>query len=380
MFPNRSLESMLSELDGLQAEIGRAQRRVLSLMAEIQRSEACIDYGAQSAPHLMSIRYGTSGWKANRMLDAAEAIEQLPAVAQALETGELDLDKVLELCRLATPETERELLEWAGTVSVGMIRWKADLARRMELEEAEDVETTRSARWGYFDSGRRFYLSAQLPAASGAVIEGRLTSLLKEIPELPGEEGRWGIEQRRADAVVAACISGGKSDGVSEARDIVPTIVIHTTLEALASDSSCSEIGGDGIIHPETVRRLLCHAKVQISLEDQARNVLRLGRTTRVPSVAMMRALRYRDRGCRFGGCGRRAFLHAHHIKEWAKGGETDLDNLILLCHFHHKLVHEHGWGVKRDAVSGEVRWFLPDGTGYRAGPGSMPVAVGVSA
>jgi hypothetical protein len=82
----------------------------------------------------------------------------------------------------------------------------------------------------------------------------------------------------------------------------------------------------------------------------------------------MMRQLRFRDYGCTFPGCGSRRFVQAHHIAWWRHGGRTDLDNLLLVCTFHHKLVHEHGWTVRRDpdGVSG---WFFPDGRRYRAGP-----------
>src|SRR6059058_1325663 len=57
----------------------------------------------------------------------------------------------------------------------------------------------------------------------------------------------------------------------------------------------------------------------------------------------MMRQLRYRDVECRFPGCGARRFTQAHHIVWWKEGGPTDLDNLVLVCFFHHKLVHELG-------------------------------------
>jgi hypothetical protein len=82
----------------------------------------------------------------------------------------------------------------------------------------------------------------------------------------------------------------------------------------------------------------------------------------------MLRQLRHRDRGCRFRGCGSTAFATAHHIVWWSRGGSTDLDNLLLLCGFHHRLVHEHAWTVER-AVDGRVRWFRPDGSRYRGGP-----------
>ena len=82
----------------------------------------------------------------------------------------------------------------------------------------------------------------------------------------------------------------------------------------------------------------------------------------------MVRQLRYRDQECRFPGCGARQFTQAHHIEWWERGGRTDLENLVLVCFFHHKLVHEYGWAVRRDA-DGAVNWSRPDGTRYRAGP-----------
>lgn len=103
-------------------------------------------------------------------------------------------------------------------------------------------------------------------------------------------------------------------------------------------------------------------------VEDGAREPIGLGRLSREPSPSMMRQLRYRDFGCRFPGCGTRRFVQAHHIVWWRHGGRTDLDNLLLICLFHHRLVHEHGWVVRRDPDGG-VRWLHPDGSPYRAGP-----------
>jgi hypothetical protein len=122
------------------------------------------------------------------------------------------------------------------------------------------------------------------------------------------------------------------------------------------------------VIHPQTARRLVCTARVQRVFEDEAGQPLGVERMTREPSAWMMRQLRYRDYECTFPGCGARRFTQAHH-NVWSKNrGLTVLDNLVLVCLFHHKLVHEHEWTVKRDA-DGTVRWFHPDGTRYRAGP-----------
>jgi hypothetical protein len=112
---------------------------------------------------------------------------------------------------------------------------------------------------------------------------------------------------------------------------------------------------------------MLCDARIQVMLEDGDGEPMRLGRVTRDPSAAMLRQLRYRDGECRFPACGARRFTQAHHIVWWGDGGRTDLENLVLICSFHHKLVHEHGWRITRQRD--EVRWFLPDGRRYRAGP-----------
>ena len=103
-------------------------------------------------------------------------------------------------------------------------------------------------------------------------------------------------------------------------------------------------------------------------LEDRAGNALGLGRMSREPPAWMIRQVRYRDRECRFPGCGARRFTEAHHVLWWRHGRPTDLENLLLICSFHHRLVHEHGWSVRGDP-DGTLRWIRPDGTRYRAGP-----------
>jgi Domain of unknown function (DUF222) len=156
------------------------------------------------------------------------------------------------------------------------------------------------------------------------------------------------------------------------------TVVIHARLRKPVRNAETHGTGGDlrdceieggPALHPEVARRLLCTARVQTVLEDSSGHPVRLGRLRRDPPEWMVRQLRYRDLECRFPGCGARRFTQAHLIVWWERGGRTDLDNLVLICSFHHKLVHEYGWSLQRDR-DGTVRWFRPDGTRYRAGPG----------
>ena len=84
--------------------------------------------------------------------------------------------------------------------------------------------------------------------------------------------------------------------------------------------------------------------------------------------ISIRRALKRRDGGCRFPGCTCTRFVDAHHIRHWADGGETSMNNLVLLCRRHHRLVHEEGFGVQ--AASSGAAWFTrPDGTLIPPGP-----------
>ena len=118
---------------------------------------------------------------------------------------------------------------------------------------------------------------------------------------------------------------------------------------------------------PENVRRLGCDAAVVRVLETGEGEPLDVGRKTRVISPALRRALKRRDGGCRFPGCTHTRFLDGHHIVHWADGGETSLANVLSLCRFHHRLLHEGGYYIVKDGA--DFRFFRADGYELRALP-----------
>jgi hypothetical protein len=270
----------------------------------------------------------------------------------------------VELTRFATPETEAGLVRWATSVSGACIRRRADAACTQAIEKLRDAEHARFLRWWSLDEGRRLGLEAELPAAQGAVVVKAIERLANEVPPMPGEDDPCFTDARRADALVGLCSARIGADADPDRA----TVVVHAPLQALLQDTGGAELETGGVLHPETARRLLCDARVQVVAEDDEAIPVVLGRLSREPSAAMVRQLRYRGRECRFPTCGARRFTQARHVVWWRHGGRTDLDNLVLLCSFHHKLVHELGWSLKRDE-GGAVRWFRPDGTRYRAGP-----------
>jgi hypothetical protein len=140
-------------------------------------------------------------------------------------------------------------------------------------------------------------------------------------------------------------------------------IVIHVSAETLQQRTAgCCELEHGPSLPVETVRRLVCDASLVPIVEDEEGNPLNVGRKTRSISTPLRRALNARDRGCRFPGCTHKCYIDAHHIRHWANGGETRPENLVSLCRFHHRKVHEGGIEVQI-LDDGALRFVRPDGT-----------------
>ncbi len=168
-----------------------------------------------------------------------------------------------------------------------------------------------------------------------------------------GSHGMW-VDEAQASDGDRAPISGTRPERYQ--------VVLHVDAATLRSNDgdgqgartkgSISHVPGrshlsDGTrVSAETSRRLCCDAGVVQAMRGSEGEVLDVGRRTRTIPPALRRALEIRDRGCRFPGCGLR-FTEAHHIVHWADGGETKLSNLVLLCRFHHRAVHEEGFTVR---------------------------------
>jgi hypothetical protein len=205
-------------------------------------------------------------------------------------------------------------------------------------------------------------------------IEAAGDALFRET-RVPGMRGESEIEleaaQRRADAIgllaeralaagfgnaargcgrgdVSAETSEGVDAPISGTRAERNQVVLHVEPATLAADCEPgrSEMEDGTRVSAETSRRLSCDAGLVTVQHGEDGSVLNVGRKSRTIPPAVRRALEARDRGCRFPGCGRR-FTDAHHVKHWADGGETSLRNSVLLCRFHHRLVHEGGWRIE---------------------------------
>jgi hypothetical protein len=137
--------------------------------------------------------------------------------------------------------------------------------------------------------------------------------------------------------------------------DLVEPAVGVTSENSVGSGAPRCHLDRGQMITQATIERIWCDTAA-------SRVVVRNGTleietdNTRTISGALRRALRLRDKHCRFPGCSSER-ADAHHVRWRSKGGPTVLENLILLCRFHHRLVHEYGYQVCR-GPDGEIRFY----------------------
>jgi hypothetical protein len=187
----------------------------------------------------------------------------------------------------------------------------------------------------------------------------------KAAADANGDKVHSTAAQRRHDALLELLLQATAAGDTGNEVN-VPAITAVIDVSKL-TDAKSGEIVGEteaGTPVPAaTALRWCCDAGISRVLTAPPSTPIDLGHTARLPSPAQRRALAARDRGCTFPGCDRPpGWTSAHHITHWIHGGATDMNNLTLLCSFHHHRVHEGGYGLKR-LPNGEPRFTRPDGT-----------------
>jgi uncharacterized protein DUF222 len=140
----RSSRAAVWAADSANSRVATAQCDLLFAIVAVDETAAWREDGARNTAHWVSMRYGVSEWKAHRWLAAGKALRGLPRLTDALASGELSLDKVVELTRFATPEREGDLIRWAQGVLCSTVRRRADVevaARREAVVEANGSAT-----------------------------------------------------------------------------------------------------------------------------------------------------------------------------------------------------------------------------------------------
>ena len=406
-----TLEDLEAQITELWGNINAATAHFLTLLAEFDRREGWAQHGVANCAHWLSWQCGIGGNAAREKVRVARALESLPKIRAAFGEGRLSYSKVRAVTRGATAETEEDLLHIAlnGTAAhvERTVRGFRRAVRHLERDEAKVIQERR-----YLDCRRdsdgSVKLEARLAPEVGEMLLKALEAAHAELEERDGEaekaeapepagavdadadsanvsaetsrkeSARWhhlcrapenvsaetrarSVSQRRADAlehILGRFLAGKCSSSAAGAHEVV----VHIAHDALRDvpKSSGAEFDNGRSVAVETARRLGCDGALVGVIEGTKGEPLAVGRRTRAVPPAIRRALRVRDGGCRFPGCDRSRFTHAHHIQHWADGGETALGNLVTLCSFHHRQVHEGGFGVRMN--EGGIEFMCPDG------------------
>lgn len=387
VLPTERLEAEITTLAG---QLAAGECRWLLLVAEFDRREAWRQWGCASIVHWLGWQCGLDPRSAREKVRVARALLEFGEIREAFAAGALSYSKVRAVTRIATPETEVGLVSMARNATAAQIERIVAAYRRVFDPARRDAANRTHERRGvdWWDDDDGFTVRARTTHDDGAAFRGALSELVdrsvRTRPLAPGETR----VQRRAEVLVDVVVRAAQGDGADVDAPVSPAdrylVVVNVDGSVLTGDDGevCELDGGPGIA-AETARRIACDAEVVGLVRDADGAVTGIGRASRRPPRWLRRRLHVRDRGCRFPGCGERRVVSAHHVWHWTRGGPTDLDNLVELCRFHHRLVHEGGWTAVFDGVDG-VTFTSPDGTvvdGRAPSPGggsAEPFGIGV--
>lgn len=350
--------------------------------------------GLKSMAHWLSWRCSMTPGVAREHVRVARTMRQMPTVTEAFREGQLSYSKVREISRVVGRIDEQRLCRLAKVATASQLARMISAYRRAAGERIE-VEARRGLTVVERPDGLVEF-KVRLPPEEAALVLAALEAGVQQFGDPPPKPGdpappapKVGERRyNRADALLDLSqhfLAAAPADRSGEDRTVVMVQVSAETLALagpteppggwLANDGrdAVATIEGVGAIEAETARKLACDpAELLGAVIDAQGDVLTLGRSRRLVSKKQRRALMVRDRICQFPGCHQTRHLKAHHRVHWANGGPTDLDNLILLCQYHHTYVHEGGMTIDRAdgpylGGAGAKPWVfrLPDGMEY---------------
>jgi hypothetical protein len=329
------------------------RRRVIDLQeiafareaAQFAAGDAWDEDGSASAIDWLRFHCHMNAGAAANAIAVGEMLERIPESHQAVVDGEIGFAHLATMARTAEALgdrfDEKVLVEKAKENSPGKFFYLCHHARHAAdpktyaAEQADQVEQRRLKLSKWMDGS--LLISGQLDPIGGAAV----LTVLEPLARKSGPTDDRCLEQRNADALVELALGGGSQAQIQVTSSL-------ETLLALAG-APAAEMEHSLPVSSKTIERLACDSSIARVLLNSESLVIDVGRSKRVVSEPGRRALAARDGHCRWTECDRPASRSAaHHLVHWIHGGTSDLDNLVLLCHRHHWMVHEGGWQLIR--------------------------------
>jgi hypothetical protein len=376
-------EDLLAEF----TELHRIEQRVAALrlarLGELDCRGIPGQRGAASTVSWLRSVLLVGGGVAARMLALARGLRTVPGTAAALAEGDINTEQAQAVVDTlhslpgdvgaeVPGQVEAALLENARVLDAAGLRVLgahalahaapevADELDRKALERAEERALQRRGLHLSPDDTGGVNVRGSLDSEAAAIVKAALDPLTApgRSTDDAGLDGRT-APQRRADALVEVCRSVLGTDLLSTAGGEPIQLVVTTHLDPLTRQLGVGTLDTGVRLSPGVMRRLACDATVLPAILGGDSQVLDLGRQRRLFSGAVRRALVLRDGGCAFPACDRPpSWCQGHHMISWLDHGETNLDNGVLLCGHHHRLIHEGAWEVRLGAD--RLPEFLP--------------------
>jgi hypothetical protein len=369
-------EKLQADLVELETTSRMLEAERLRRIAELDRRQAA-ERDHVSTPAWVANRLGASLPAAALQVRMARALGAMPAVREALGSGEVSASavRVLVDARETHPAAfgaaEPLLIQAARNLPVRQLQstvahWSAKVDARAAQDRVKRLRRRRRLRICPVISGM-VRVEGELDPETGQTVMTALRSVVDASSRSGAGEVRT-PDQRRADALGEICRRHlDRADRPTVAGER-PHVVVTVGLDDLRAGRGSAELEEAGLVPVEVARRITCDSSVSRVVMSGKSEPLDIGRRTAVVPAALRRAVSVRDRGCRFPGCDRPApWCDAHHVKHWADGGETKLTNLILLCRPHHGLAHD---GFRVEMIDGAPAFFRPDGSPMNEGVG----------
>ncbi|MQA13837.1 MAG: DUF222 domain-containing protein [Pseudonocardiaceae bacterium] len=364
----------------------QAHSVMLDLVAEMQARNLAGHTGFGSTARLLADMLSLSKAEARTRVGHAEQVgtrraltgealpARLPETAAALAAGEIGPahlriinEAMAAISDTATPAdrewAEAHLTGWAprldpaalGRLAARVLVWLDPDGPEPATEEAPAPSGALRLR-DRRNGGVGF--EGWLGSEHGPALRELIERLAAPRPASEGIPDPRGVEERQADALVEVCGLARGAEHTPSSAGEPPHLTITLDLNTLIDGIGAAACDYGSYLSAGEIRRWACEAKVIPVVLGGRSELLDVGRAMRTVPLGIRRALVVRDRGCAFPGCGRPpSQCTAHHVIHWIDGGETSLQNCVLLCEHHHRVVHHTGWGIRIHADHAE---FVP--------------------
>jgi hypothetical protein len=364
--PKERLEVLFEELAELTGQRNAIDGRIVQIAAELERDELIGMTGARSMAALVAWKTGCSPANAATITAVARRLEEFPRCAAGMREGRLSLDQVGVLATRAGQGSDEHYAPLASVATVSQLRTAVKLEPRPDPEAQSDAQAsitkTTHDEYTYWRIKLGHLDAAQFEAALASHQDALIAEWKRDHDDAEPASDQRPPLPTTIDAFKRLIEAGWDADVARRPHAQHTTVVVHLDVK-----DKIASLHLGPLLSADERQYLTCDATCEIWFHRDGQPIGAV-RTTRTINRRLRRALEHRHRACAVPGCGATRGLHAHHIQHWEDGGETELDNLVLLCPYHHRLHHR---GVI--TITGPAHELtVTDSSGQPLHPGSL--------